>query len=127
LRRRTGPGLVFEAKTDARRRARLAANIDGGLFVLAHADRHEPADRVCRRRFSHPLRDLIEDAIAKCPAVEQPMVLHSPARYAAKSSQICWRIGGSTVFVSGFADGFSDNSTSLTDWQWGPKARESNT
>src|SRR5436190_1821542 len=117
LRHRARPGLVFEAQTDALGRTRLAANVNLGLLMVADADGHEPADRLRGRRVFYALRDVVENAIAKCPAVEQPMILHSPDRYAAKSSQICWRICGSTVLLSGFAAAFSDDSTSLTDEQ----------
>jgi hypothetical protein len=62
--------LRLERNADLRCGIRLPAHVDGDLFVLADADRHEPAERVFRGARAHALRYLRENLVADRSAVE---------------------------------------------------------
>jgi hypothetical protein len=77
---RARPGLRLETEPHLLRGVLLPADVHGDFLVLADADRHEAADGVGGRRPAHAFRDLVENAVAHCSAVEQAVVLHRDGR-----------------------------------------------
>ena len=73
---RARPALLLEAEADLPGGVRLAAHVDGGLLLLADADRDEAADLMCGRSRAHALRDVVENAVADGAAVQEPIVDH---------------------------------------------------
>src|SRR5690606_527175 len=76
LRQRARPYLLVEGEPHLGRRALLRAHVDRGGLVVADADRHEPADRLPRRRRRDALADLREDTVADGTAVQKAIVFH---------------------------------------------------
>jgi hypothetical protein len=75
--KRRWPGLILERNADLLRRARLAANVDTDLLVLADADRDEPAERALRGAGVHACGDAVEYAIADDSAVQKAIIDHA--------------------------------------------------
>jgi hypothetical protein len=78
LGQRVRPDLFLEAETDPLRGGRLATHINRRGLLLANADGHETPNRMTCRRLPHALGDLVENTVAHEPAVQKPVVLHTP-------------------------------------------------